>query len=61
MGHSTRQLVPYAQNYKGILKNAAFLTFIVWGLTPVLLPIVAAPLAAIVALVSRPRWSTRLP
>lgn len=54
-------VVLYAQNYKGILKNAAFLAFIVWGLTPVLLPIVAALLAAIVAFASRPRWSIRLP
>ncbi|MDR3386602.1 MAG: hypothetical protein P4L92_06070 [Rudaea sp.] len=42
--------VLYAQNYKGVLKNAAFLTFIIWGLTLVILLIVAAPIAALVGL-----------
>ncbi len=42
--------VLYAQNYKGVLKNAAFLTFIIWGLTLVILLIVAAPIAALIGL-----------
>lgn len=48
---SRDSVVLYAQSYKGILKNAVFLTFIVWGLTLLLFVIVAAPLAALVALV----------
>lgn len=48
---SRDSVVLYAQSYKGILKNAVFLTFIVWGLTLALFLIVAAPLAAIVAFV----------
>ena len=40
----------YAQNYKGVLKNAAFLTFIIWGLTLVILLLVAAPIAALIGL-----------
>jgi hypothetical protein len=42
--------VLYAQNYKGVLKNAAFLTFIIWGLTLVILLVVAAPIAALIGL-----------
>ena len=42
--------VLYAQNYKAVLKNAAFLTFIIWGLTLVILLIVAAPIAALIGL-----------
>lgn len=48
---SRDSVVLYAQNYKDILKNAAFLTFIVWGLTLGLFLIVAVPLAALVAVV----------
>jgi hypothetical protein len=40
--------VLYAQNYKGVLKNAAFLTFIIWGLTLLILALVAAPIAALI-------------
>jgi hypothetical protein len=40
--------VLYAQNYKSVLKNAAFLTFIIWGLTLLILLLVAAPIAALV-------------
>ncbi len=43
-------IVLYAQNYKGVLKNAAFLTFIIWGLTLVILLLVAAPIAALIGL-----------
>ncbi len=41
-------VVLYAQNYKGVLKNAVFLTFIVWALTLLLWIAVAAPVAALV-------------
>jgi hypothetical protein len=43
-------IVLYAQNYKGVLENAAFLTFIIWGLTLVILLLVAAPIAALIGL-----------
>lgn len=43
-------VVLYAQSYKGILKNAVFLTFIVWALTLALFILVAIPVAALVAL-----------
>lgn len=43
-------VVLYAQNYKGVLKNAAFLTFIIWGLTLLILLVVAAPVAALIGL-----------
>ena len=43
-------VVLYAQNYKGVFKNAAFLTFIVWGLTLLIFLLVAAPVAALVGL-----------
>ncbi|MFT3792575.1 MAG: hypothetical protein QM741_16260 [Rudaea sp.] len=42
--------VLYAQNAKGALKNAVFLTFLVWGLTLLILFLVAAPIAAAVGL-----------
>lgn len=42
--------VLYAQNYKGVLKNAAFLTMMIWGLTLLILLLVAAPIAALVGL-----------
>lgn len=35
-----------AQNAKGALKNAVFLTFVVWGLTLLVLVVAAAPVAA---------------
>ena len=41
-------VVLYAQNYKGVLKNAAFLTFVIWGLTLAIFLLVAAPIAALV-------------
>lgn len=41
-------VVLYAQNYKGVLKNAAFLTFVIWGLTLLIFLLVAAPVAALV-------------
>jgi hypothetical protein len=43
-------VVLYAQNYKGVLKNAAFLTFIIWGLTLLIWALVAAPIAALIGL-----------
>jgi hypothetical protein len=42
--------VLYAQNYKGVLKNAVFLTLIIWALTLLLWIGVAAPVAALVGL-----------
>lgn len=42
--------VLYAQNYKGVLKNAAFLTFIIWAFTLLIWAIVAAPIAALIGL-----------
>jgi hypothetical protein len=42
-------VVLYAQNYKGVLKNAAFLTLIVWALTLVIFLVVVGPVAALVA------------
>jgi hypothetical protein len=42
--------VLYAQNYKGVLKNAAFLTFMIWALTLLILALVAAPIAALIGL-----------
>lgn len=42
--------VLYAQNYKGVLKNAAFLTFMIWGLTLLILALVAAPIATLIGL-----------
>ena len=43
-------IVLYAQNYKGVLKNAAFLTLIIWVLTLLILALVAAPIAALIGL-----------
>jgi hypothetical protein len=43
-------IVLYAQNYKGVLKNAAFLTFLIWGLTLLIWILVAAPIAALIGL-----------
>lgn len=43
-------VVLYAQNYKVLLKNAVFLTFIVWGLTLLIFVVVFAPVAALVGL-----------
>jgi hypothetical protein len=43
-------VVLYAQNYKGVLKNAAFLTLIIWGLTLVIFLVVFAPIAALIGL-----------
>lgn len=43
-------IVLYAQNYKGVLKNAAFLTFLIWGLTLLIWLLVAAPIAALIGL-----------
>lgn len=43
-------VVLYAQNYKGVLKNTVFLTFIVWALTLLLWIGVAAPIAALIGL-----------
>ncbi len=40
-------VVLYAQNCKAVLRNAAFLTFIVWGLTLLLFALAAAPIAAL--------------
>lgn len=48
---SRDNVVLYAQSYKGVLKNALFLTLIVWCLTYVLFLLVAAPLAALVVFV----------
>jgi hypothetical protein len=42
--------VLYAQNAKGVLRNAAFLTFIIWGLTLLLFLLTAAPVAALIGL-----------
>jgi hypothetical protein len=47
---SREALVLYGQNYKTMLKNALFLTFILWAFTIVLYLIVLAPSAAIVAM-----------
>lgn len=43
-------VVLYAQNYKVMLKNAVFLTFIVWALMLVIFVVVFAPVAALVGL-----------
>lgn len=43
-------VVLYAQNYKGIFKNAVFLTFVIWGLTLLIFLLVATPIAALVGL-----------
>ena len=46
---SRESVVLYAQNYKGVLKNAAILTFMVWGMTLLIFLVVLAPVAALVA------------
>lgn len=43
-------VVLYAQNYRGVLRNAAFLTFVVWGLTLLLFLLVLGPAAAVLGL-----------
>lgn len=43
-------IVLYAQNYKALLKNAVFLTFIAWALTLLIFLVVFAPVAALVGL-----------
>lgn len=43
-------IVLYAQNAKGALKNAVFLTFVIWTLTLAILVVVAAPATAMLAL-----------
>ncbi|HTD28104.1 MAG TPA: hypothetical protein VK660_01815 [Xanthomonadaceae bacterium] len=43
-------VVLYAQNYKGVLKNAAFLTLAIWVLTLLIFIVVFAPIAALVGL-----------
>lgn len=48
---SSRQaLILYAQNYTAFLKNAFFLTFIIWGLTFLVFLIALGPVAGLVAL-----------
>lgn len=42
-------VVLYAQNYKSILKNAVFVTIIVWALTLLIFVLVFAPVAALVS------------
>ncbi len=42
-------VVLYAQNYKGVLKNAFFLTLIVWALTLGIFLVVLGPVAALVS------------
>ena len=42
--------VLYAQNYKGVLKNAVFLTLLIWGLTLLIWLLAAAPVAALIGL-----------
>ena len=43
-------VVLYAQNYKGVLKNAAFLTLIIWALTLLIFIVVFGPIAALIGL-----------
>jgi len=47
---SQEAIILYAQNYKTILKNAIFLTFIIWGLTLLVFLLVLGPVAGFVAL-----------
>ncbi|SFZ81002.1 hypothetical protein SAMN02983003_0256 [Devosia enhydra] len=49
-------LVLYTQNYKTMLRNAAWLTLITWGLSLVVFLVMLAPAAAIVALIPN-AWS----
>lgn len=43
-------MVLYAQNYKPVLKNAVFLTIVIWALTLLLVVLAAAPVAAVIGL-----------
>jgi hypothetical protein len=43
-------VVLYAQNYKSVLKNAAFLTLAIWALTLLIFLVVFAPVAALIGL-----------
>lgn len=43
-------LVLYAQNYKTMLKNAVFLTFIVWGLTLLIFIVIFFPVGLVMSL-----------
>lgn len=43
-------VVLYAQNFKGVLKNAAFLTLFVWVLTLVIFLVVFTPIVALIGL-----------
>jgi len=43
-------VVLYAQNFKGVIKNAAFLTMMIWALTLVIFVVVFAPVAALIGL-----------
>ncbi len=43
-------VVLYAQNYKGVLKNAVFLTFLLWGMTLLIFLLVLGPVAALAAI-----------
>jgi hypothetical protein len=49
-GVARDSIVLYAQNYKGVLRNAVFLTLIVWGLTLLIWIVVGVPIAALVGL-----------
>jgi hypothetical protein len=44
-------LVLYAQNYKTILKNAVFLTFIIWGLTLLIFVVLFATVGLVIAMI----------
>lgn len=48
---SQRALVLYAQNYKVMLKNAVFLTFIIWALTLLVFLLVLGPVFLIIQVV----------
>lgn len=48
---SQTALVLYAQNYQAFLKNAVWLTILIWVVTLVIFLLVLAPVAALVALV----------
>jgi hypothetical protein len=43
-------VVLYAQNYKDVLRNAVFLTLVIWGLTLLIWILVGIPIAALVGL-----------
>ncbi|MCK9538898.1 hypothetical protein [Dokdonella sp.] len=43
-------VVLYAQNYKGLFRNAVVLTFMVWGMTLLIFLLVLGPVAGLVAL-----------